>query len=326
MRILKTILASDTCFSTYYGKWWVYVPSRVWLFATAWIVAHQGPLSMGFPRHKYWSELPFLSPGDLSNPGIEPMSSVSPALKKDSLRAEPLRKPNELILTPPFSLAEAQSLLASWGAVEVLLWPLIFHFCSMPFISCIYSAPLAEGRLTSKQYKVFFVLFLFWGAVLHSLWVLGSPTRNWIWATIVKVMSPNHWTTREFPNQCKCWRWRWVDSCSLSCNLGLSWVTGNILLENVCVASQCWASFSSIISQRPHHLDSLLPHRDFLVHTELRLIQEPCSCSLNSPICSQACFSSCCPARAPWWAGKVVHPYCRLWHYHSEVACVTLIC
>ena len=45
--------------------------SRVWLFATLWIVAHQIPPSMGFSRQEYWSGLLFPSPGDLPNPGIE---------------------------------------------------------------------------------------------------------------------------------------------------------------------------------------------------------------------------------------------------------------
>ena len=48
--------------------------SRVRLFATPWTVAHQAPLSMGFSRQKYWSGLPFPSPGDIPNPGIEPRS------------------------------------------------------------------------------------------------------------------------------------------------------------------------------------------------------------------------------------------------------------
>ena len=48
--------------------------SRVWLFVTPWTVAHQAPLSMGFSRQEYWSGLPFPSPGDLPNPGIEPGS------------------------------------------------------------------------------------------------------------------------------------------------------------------------------------------------------------------------------------------------------------
>ena len=47
---------------------------------TPWTVAHQAPLSMGFPRQEYWSGLPFPTSGDLPNPGIEPMSLVSPAL------------------------------------------------------------------------------------------------------------------------------------------------------------------------------------------------------------------------------------------------------
>ena len=54
--------------------------SCVWLFATLWTVAHQTSLSMGFSREEYWSELPFPPPGDLPNPGIKPMSLMSPAL------------------------------------------------------------------------------------------------------------------------------------------------------------------------------------------------------------------------------------------------------
>ena len=59
--------------------------SHFCLFATAWTVAHQGPLCMGFSRQEYWSELPFPSPGDLPYPGIEPGSSE---LRADSLPAE----------------------------------------------------------------------------------------------------------------------------------------------------------------------------------------------------------------------------------------------
>ena len=47
---------------------------------TPWIVAHQAPLSMGFPRQEYWSGLPFPPPGDLADTGIEPKSPVSLAL------------------------------------------------------------------------------------------------------------------------------------------------------------------------------------------------------------------------------------------------------
>ena len=50
--------------------------SHVRLFVTPWIVAYQAPLSMGFSRQEYWSDLPFPSPGDLHDPGIEGRSSV----------------------------------------------------------------------------------------------------------------------------------------------------------------------------------------------------------------------------------------------------------
>ena len=53
--------------------------------AILWTVAHQAPLSMGFPRQEYWSRFPFLSPGDLPHPGIEPASPITPALEEDSL-------------------------------------------------------------------------------------------------------------------------------------------------------------------------------------------------------------------------------------------------
>ena len=46
-------------------------------FVTPWTVAHQAPLSVRFPRQEYWSGLPFPSPTDLPDPGVEPMSPVS---------------------------------------------------------------------------------------------------------------------------------------------------------------------------------------------------------------------------------------------------------
>ena len=64
--------------------------SCVRLFATPWTVAYQAPPSMGFSRQGYWSRLPFPSPGDLPNPGIE---LKSPSLEVDALPFEPLEKP-----------------------------------------------------------------------------------------------------------------------------------------------------------------------------------------------------------------------------------------
>ena len=60
--------------------------SHVWLFVTPWTVAYQAALPMGFSKQEYWSGLPFPSPGDLPNPGIEPRS---PTLQADALPSEP---------------------------------------------------------------------------------------------------------------------------------------------------------------------------------------------------------------------------------------------
>ena len=59
--------------------------------ATPWTAARQAPLSMGFSRQEYWSGLPFPSPGDLLNLGVEP---GSPALKADSLPLSPQGSPH----------------------------------------------------------------------------------------------------------------------------------------------------------------------------------------------------------------------------------------
>ena len=64
--------------------------SRVRLFAILWTVVYQAPLSMGISRQEYLSGLPFPSPEDLPDPGIEPGSS---ALQADSLLPEPQGSP-----------------------------------------------------------------------------------------------------------------------------------------------------------------------------------------------------------------------------------------
>ena len=64
--------------------------SHVRLFATPWTVAYQAPPSMRFSRQEYWSGLPFPSPGDLPDLGIE---AGSPAYQADALTSEPPGKP-----------------------------------------------------------------------------------------------------------------------------------------------------------------------------------------------------------------------------------------
>ena len=73
--------------------------SRVQLFGTPWTVAYQAPPSMGFSRQEDWSGLPFPSPENLPNPGIEP---GSPTFQVDALTSEPPGKIKEYWSGLPF--------------------------------------------------------------------------------------------------------------------------------------------------------------------------------------------------------------------------------
>ena len=78
---------------------WVKSLSRVRLFATPWTVAYQAPPTMGFSRQEYWSGLPFPSPGDLPNSGIEPGSPALQTLYRLSHQGSPLCDPMDC--SPP---------------------------------------------------------------------------------------------------------------------------------------------------------------------------------------------------------------------------------
>ena len=90
---------------------------------TPWTVAHQAPQSIGFSRQEYWSGLPFPSPGDLPDPGIEP---GSPALEADSLTSEPLT----YMFEQHFSLY-LTCLLQIQFLSELQLWYFFFQYRSM---------------------------------------------------------------------------------------------------------------------------------------------------------------------------------------------------
>ena len=72
---------------------------------TLWTVAHQAPLSIGFPRQEYWSGLSFSPPGDLPDLGIEP---GSPALQVASLPSEPPGKLQIKVFYPHASMSSGQ--------------------------------------------------------------------------------------------------------------------------------------------------------------------------------------------------------------------------
>ena len=92
-------------------------------FMTPWIIAHQVPLSLEFPRQEYWSVLPFLSPGDLPNSGIK---LTSAALAEDSLPQSHQASPWSFyilwILTP--NRPNGSYLLQIFS----LIYYVVFHF------------------------------------------------------------------------------------------------------------------------------------------------------------------------------------------------------
>ena len=86
------------------------VLSHVQLFATRWTVAHKAPLSVKVFRQKYWSGLPFPTPGYLSDPGIETVSPALPALAGDSLPRCRLGSPHTTTTRLHFSQKAKQQL------------------------------------------------------------------------------------------------------------------------------------------------------------------------------------------------------------------------
>ena len=98
--------------------------SRVRLVATPWTVALQAPPSMGFSRQEYWSGLPFPSPGDLLDLGIEPRS---PASKADSLPSEPPGKPDSTkLVTKKQKQTEKLPPPPKFGWIEIYFNHIIF--------------------------------------------------------------------------------------------------------------------------------------------------------------------------------------------------------
>ena len=86
------ILGDYSSVHSTYHQWSCFVCCHVPLFATPWTAALQAPLSMGFPRQEYWNGLPFPSPWNLPDPGIESESLVSSALASRFFTTVPLER------------------------------------------------------------------------------------------------------------------------------------------------------------------------------------------------------------------------------------------
>ena len=119
-------------------------------FATLWTVARQAPLSMGFSRQEYQSGLPFPSPGDLPDPGIEPRS---PALQAHTLPSEP----------PGKSIAELRELLIYCGYQWLsVLYQIYKHFLLLCDLSLYFlTESFEQCFLISMQSNINFIYVVF---------------------------------------------------------------------------------------------------------------------------------------------------------------------
>ena len=99
---------------------------------TPWAVACQSPRSMGFPRQEYWSVLPFPSPEDLLDPGIEP---ASPVLEGGFFPTEPSWKPNN----------ESINLLEFW--INIKQWSPTFLAPGASFVETSFSTKWGNGMV-----------------------------------------------------------------------------------------------------------------------------------------------------------------------------------
>ena len=122
--------------------------SHIRLFATPWTVAYYAPLSMGFSRQEYWSELPFPSPRDLPHPGIEPRS---PALQKDALTSEPPGKPFFGEEKGQLGVCKCQG-RGVWGSEFWSDWLCDLEPVSSPHLALILSA--VEGQTWTTEFSV----------------------------------------------------------------------------------------------------------------------------------------------------------------------------
>ena len=118
--------------------------NHVWVFATLWTVARQAPLSMGFSRQEYWSGLPCPPPGDLPNPGIQP---VTPAGR--FFTAEPPGKPITWIYHSLFCIHQ---LMSVWVAPSLAIMHkccyehLCASFCMFLYV-CITLRCIARSKI-----------------------------------------------------------------------------------------------------------------------------------------------------------------------------------
>ena len=143
-------------------------------------VARQPPLSMGFSRQEYWSGLPFPSPGDLPDPGLELLSPTSPAAAGGFFTSAAPGKPS--FIYDFFNFSQ-----------RFLVFFLILIYLAVLGLSCgtwyVWSSLWHVGCLVVAC-----------TLSVATIWGSSSLTRDRTWAPCLHgAWSISHWTTREVP-------------------------------------------------------------------------------------------------------------------------------
>ena len=155
--------------------------SRIRLFATPWTVAYQASPSMGFSRKEYWSELPFPSPGDLPDPGIEP---GSPTFQTDPLTSEPPGKPYDWLLC--WSSVQFSSVTLS---CPTLCDPMdctvhrILQFRILEWVNFPFSRGSSQPRDRTQVFHIAGGFFTSWatrGSQKNRKWLISKKYYQWI--------------------------------------------------------------------------------------------------------------------------------------------------
>ena len=131
---------------------------RVQLFVTPWTAACQAPLSMEFPKQIHLSWFPCPPPGDLPDPGIEPMSSASPAWAGRFFATVPLGKPSIIIMCH-LMFYQRTVLNISWKnsrlfeSVWIVISAFFLKLCS-PFINTYYEMGIIVLQVKTEAQRL----------------------------------------------------------------------------------------------------------------------------------------------------------------------------
>ena len=140
---------------------------------------HQPPLSMESSRQIYWSGLPCPPPGDLPDPGIEPMSPVAPTLKADSLPLSHWRSPRSTGISNQF--LDAASGLDLTRRITTLILP---YSCRCRCV-CFNSPCFVFWMQMSKPVAIWF----WWKHLSGSNWSLKWTQKSYSFGCFIQPAS-----------------------------------------------------------------------------------------------------------------------------------------